>query len=117
MIRLWCRFANHSWTLPLLVMTYVPSMLTLPITLYDVVPALVDEEPWKVAFAIGTLLSFGAPLSAAAAWIGRTSAPERVTPAVVGWVVLVSALLWPPHHFAICIWGLWRAVRQGGLVP
>jgi hypothetical protein len=117
MTRLWYRFAAFRWTLPLLLLTYMPSVLTFPFVVLATLPAFSRGDPGMLVFAVCTLLSFGVPAACAGTWLRRMLAPTRVSPRAIRWVTFVAIVTWLPHHAAVIIWGLFSAIRTDGLVP
>jgi hypothetical protein len=117
MTRLWYRFAAFRWTLPLLLLSYMPSVLTFPFVVLATLPAFSRGEPGMLLFAVCTLLSFAVPAACAGAWLGRALAPARVSARAIRWLTFIALLAWLPHHAAVVVWGLFRAVRMDGLVP
>jgi hypothetical protein len=116
MTRLWYRFAASRWTLPLLLLSYMPSVLTFPLVVLATLPAFSRGDPGMLVFAVCTLLSFGVPAACAGAWLRRARAPARVSARAIRWLTFVALLAWLPHHAAVVVWGLFRAIRTYGLM-
>src|SRR5687767_9335757 len=103
MRRLWYRFAAFRWTLPLLLLSYMPSVLTFPFVVLATLPAFSRGDPEMLVFAVCTLLSFGVPAACAGALVGRVLAPARISQRPIRWVTFIALLAWLPHHAAVVI--------------
>lgn len=117
MKHLFWRFVTHPWTPALLLLTYLPSLLMAPLAVAGMV-RLSSLRDWvMVAFAAGTIVSYGIPAACAASWVSHWVQPEPGSPRARRVVVLLGILGWLPHHLAVACWVLVRGVQREGLVP
>jgi hypothetical protein len=117
MTSLWSRFESSPCTLPLLLLTYAPTLLLIPTVGLELAEHLLFRNTILFLLAWGTLLSYAVPASCAGTWLVRLLVPERIS-ARVRRVVIVSAVLaWLPHYHAVACWCLLAGIQQDGLVP
>lgn len=117
MKHLWSRFESHTWTAPLLLLTYAPSLLLAPLVAIAMVPSLSLRDWGMVLFAAATVLSYGIPAACAATWLTRSLRPDHFSKRTARIVTVLAVLGWLPHYVAVACWLLVGGLRQEGLVP
>ena len=117
MTSLWSRFESSPCTLPLLLLTYAPTLLVMPVVALALGEHLLFRNTSLFLLAWGTVLSYAVPESCAGTWLVRLLFPERVSGRVRRVVILSAVLTWLPHYYAVACWCLLSGIEQDGLVP
>jgi hypothetical protein len=117
MTSLWSRFESSPCTLPLLLLTYAPTLFLMPVVGLALAKHLLFRNTLLFLLAWGTVLSYAVPASCAGAWLVRLLFPERVSGRVKRLVIVSAVLVWAPHYYAVACWCLLSGIQQDGLVP